>query len=380
MSGPAVSASALLTRLCHRLKDCDVTWLYGPLLPGKSSNMSGSDINSNVGLSKSNSFIQSQSKKKPILKKRSMSEVMLQKSLSSSSLIKQAAAAVQAQQRELPRGIRVSARPRFERAATDYVTFPFSSRRLSKESISAGPSTSISGAISPNSERKHIHFNESVEQCIAVEVKGEEDDDVDSDPYNIDYDSDSDDGMIMMKRTTSKRPKPIPRRRLSNHDKPEKKMLSSLPPTRLKFGADDEEESTETAMKHSYRSPVLSPSSSQETLRPSKPSSKLFFVDSDDEDEDEENDKDDSFGPGLRSPPPGGFGSSSSASSSGFRRTISSSSLNAAPAGMKRTESGMFMPNDDGETASEGIVGFVLDTVNTAKDIAHVVWNVGWRR
>lgn len=340
--------------------------------------MSGSDSTSNVGLSKSNSFIQSQSKKKPILKKRSMSEVMLQKSLSSSSLIKQAAAAVQAQQRELPRGIRVSARPRFERAATDYVTFPFSSRQLSKESMSAGPSTAMSGVISPSSERKHIHFNESVEQCIAVDVKGAEDDDVDSDPYNIGYDSDSDDGMIMMKRTTSKRRKPILRRRSSNHDRPEKKMLSSLPPTRLKYEG-DEEEPTETAMKHSYRSPVLSPSSSQETLRPSKPSSKLFFVDSDDEDEDEGKEKDDSFGPGLRSPPPGGFGPSSS-SSSGFRRTISSSSLNAAPAGMKRTESGMFMPNDDGEAASEGIVGFVLDTVNTAKDIAHVVWNVGWRR
>lgn len=341
--------------------------------------MSGSDDTSNVGLSKSNSFIQSQSKKKPILKKRSMSEVMLQKSLSSSSLIKQAAAAVQAQQRELPRGIRVSARPRFERAATDYVTFPFSSRRLSKESISAGPSAALSGAISPNSERKHIHFNESVEQCIAVEVKGEEDDDADLDDlYNMDYDSDSDDGMIMMKRTTTRRRKPIMKRRSSNHDRPEKKMLSSLPPTRLKYEG-DEEEHCETAMKHSYRSPILSPSSSQETLRPSKPSSKLFFVDSDEEDEEEEQEKDDSFGPGLRSPPPGGFGTSSS-SSSGFRRTFSSSSLNAAPAGMKRTESGMFMPNDDGETASEGIVGFVLDTVNTAKDIAHVVWNVGWRR
>lgn len=341
--------------------------------------MSGSDDTRHVGISKSNSFIQSQSKKKPILKKRSMSEVMLQKSLSSSSLIKQAAAAVQAQQRELPKGIRVSARPRFERAATDYVTFPFSSRRLSKESISAGPSRALSGAISPTSERKHIHFNESVEQCIAVEVKGEEDDDVDLDPYHVDYDSDSDDGMIMMKKTTNKRRKPVLRRRLSSHDKPEKKMLSSLPPTRLKYEG-DEDEPTETAMKHSYRSPVLSPSSSQETLRPSKASSKLFFVDSDEDEE--ETEKDETFGPGLRSPPPGGFGSSpssSSSSSSGFRRTISSSSLNAAPAGMKRTESGMFMPND-GETASEGIVGFVLDTVNTAKDIAHVVWNVGWRR
>lgn len=357
-----------------------MTWLYGPLLPGKSSSLSDFDTTDHDGLGGSSSFLQSPAKKKPILKKRSMSEVMLQKSLSSSSLIKQAAAAVQAQQRELPKGIRVSTRPRFERAATDYVTFPFSSRRMSKDEISAGPTSATTGAGSPRSaERKHIHFNESVEQCIAVDLKGE-DDDGDTDSFNVNYDSDSDDGMIMMKRKPNKRWNPIVKSRSSNPDKPEKKMLSSLPPTRLKYEGDDDDENS--AMKHSYRSPALSPSSSQETLRPSKPSSKLFFADSEDEDEDEE--QDDSFGLGLRSPPPGGFGSSSSSaalsSSGGFRRTISSTSLNAAPAGMKRTESGMFMPNDEGETASEGIVGFVLDTVNTAKDIAHVVWNVGWRR
>ncbi|KAF3769072.1 hypothetical protein M406DRAFT_250582 [Cryphonectria parasitica EP155] len=361
------------------LKDCDVTWLYGPLLPGKSSSLSGSNHDSRVGISKSNSFIQSQSKKKPILKKRSMSEVMLQKSLSSSSLVKQAAAAVQAQQRELPRGIRLSARPRLARAATDYVTFPFSSRRMSKEDLSTAPSSSTSGIISPNSERKHIHFNEQVEQCIAVEVKGDEDDeDMDSDRFNIGYDSESDDG-IVMKRTNTRKRRPILRRKPSRHESSDKKMLNPLPPTTLKYRDDDTPEPVETAMKHSYRSPMMSPSSSQETLRPSKSSGKMFFVDESDEEEDETGD--DGFsGPGLRSPPPGGFGSSSSSSSSGFRRSPSSNSLNAAPAGMKRTESGMFMPYEEGETASEGIVGFVLDTVNTARDIAHVVWNVGWRR
>lgn len=348
-----------------------MTWLYGPLLPGNISMTGDAEDQSDVGLSKSNSFIQSQSKKKPILKKRSMSEIMLQRSISASSLIKQAAAAVQAQQRETPKGIRVTARPRFERAATDYVTYPFSARRGSKDQVSAGPSSSTSGILSPSSERKHIHFNEKVEQCIAVDVKGDEDEDVDSDRYNYDFDSDSDDG-IMMKKSSPKRRRPVLRRKSSTYDR-SKKSINMLPPTTLKY-REDTPEPPETAMKHSYRSPVLSPSSSQETLRPSKPSGKMFFVDSEDEDEDDE---DDMFGAGLRSPPPGGFGSSTSG---GFRRSASTSSLNAAPAGMKRTESGMFMPYEEGETASEGIVGFVLDTVNTARDIAHVVWNVGWRR
>lgn len=333
-----------------------------------------SEDHSDIGLSKSNSFIQSQSKKKPILKKRSMSEIMLQRSISASSLIKQAAAAVQAQQRQMPKGIRVTSRPKFERAATDYITYPFSARRMSKDQVSVGLSSSTSGIVSPSSERKHIHFNEKVEQCIAVDVKGDgdEDEDVDSDRYNYEMDSDSDDG-IMMKKAAPKRRRPVLRRKSSTYDK-SKKSINMLPPTTLKY-REDTPEPPETAMKHSYRSPVLSPSSSQETLRPSKPSGKMFFVDDEDEDEDDEDG--DAFGPGLRSPPPGGFGSSTSG---GFRRSASSSSLNAAPAGMKRTESGMFMPYEEGETASEGIVGFVLDTVNTARDIAHVVWNVGWRR
>ncbi|KUI54049.1 hypothetical protein VP1G_01324 [Cytospora mali] len=337
------------------LKDCDVTWLYGPLLTGKKSFSAAPEeqATSSTGLSKSNSFIHSQSKKKPILKKRSMSEVMLQKSLSSSSLIKQAAAAVQAQQKAMPRGIRVTPRPKFERAATDYVTFPFSSRRMSREQLSVGPSSSTSGVLSPNGERKHIHFNEKVEQCIAVDMKADDDDDDDdvgSDRFN--YDSDSDDGIIMMRTTTRKR-RPILRRKTSSQDK-KKKSINMLPPTTLKY-REDTPEPQETAMKHSYRSPVMSPSSSQETLRPSKPSGKrMFFID--DESEEDESVNDGEFGDGLRSPPPGGF------SSSGFHRTPSANNLNAAPSGMRRTESGMFMPFEEGESASEGIFGFVLDT------------------
>jgi hypothetical protein len=60
----------------------------------------------------------------------------------------------------------------------------------------------------------------------------------------------------------------------------------------------------------------------------------------------------------------------------------SSSSLNAEPSGMRRTPSGMFMPyeEDEDDVVSDGLFGRVVDTVNTAKDIAHVIWNVGWRR
>ncbi|KJR80595.1 protein phosphatase type 1 complex subunit hex2 [Sporothrix schenckii 1099-18] len=431
MNGSYLRICFVLTQ--PRLKDCDVTWLYGPLQTGHAAVPPG-QVADSVELTKSNSFLANN--KKPILKKRSMSEIMLQRSLSASSLIKQAAAAVQAQQKDS--GARRMSRPRLERATTDYVTFPFSSRQYSTGPPSMLPSTSSSGIVSPTSERRHIHFNEQVEQCIAVEAKGE-DDDADSFIARPNYDSDSDDGAIMMKRTTSKH-RMQPRRRHSymNHHN-ESKTIAMLPSTTLKYREDTEDlpgaGSTGSAMKHSYRSPVLSPSSSQETLRPSKASGKLFFGADDDDDEDDEdsdghvvqqpkddddddddndsNSDDDNFGMAMSGPilRAGGLklsgstsrlggnsidsalhassmfdniGSSSSSSSGGggLKRTTSTSSLSAEPTGMRRTSSGMFMPYDEGEPAeggNGGLVGRVIDTVNTARDIIHVIWNVGWR-
>ncbi len=275
-------------------------------------------------------------------------------------------------------------------------------------------STSSSGIVSPSAERKHIHFNEQVEQCIAVEIKADEDDDDENERtarYSLD-DSDSDDGAIMMKRTVSKH-RMQPRRRHSSATHTESKTIAMLPSTTLKY-LDDIAEMTDagsagSAMKHSYRSPVLSPSSSQETLRPSKASGKLFFAADDDEDEDDSDSDDDRIGMSMGGSKRGAGGLASSASTSrlgsvkdsglsqsifagssgsssgggGLKRTTSTSSLSAEPAGMRRTASGMFMPYDEGEPAgggNGGLVGRVIDTVNTARDIVHVIWNVGWRK
>ncbi|KAK1600176.1 protein phosphatase type 1 complex subunit Hex2/Reg1 [Colletotrichum navitas] len=317
------------------LKDCDVTWLYGPLQTGPNTlNPITTDPNS-ARLTKNNSFVN----KKPILKKRSMSEVMLQRSLSASSLLKQAAAAVQAQEKD---GRRRLARPTLERATTDYVTFPFSSRRLSRESSNLCPSSTSSGIISPSSEKKHIHFNEQVSQCIAVDIKGDDDEDEEAGTERYDN-SDSDEGGVMMKRSRTKKKMPLPRKKsVMIAAATEGKTIAMLPSTTLKY-REDTPEPQETAMKHStsYRSPVISPSSSQETLRPSKGSGKFFF---DDEDEEEE-----AASMGWQSPT-----RSDDNKSTGLQRSSSTNSLNAEPAGMRRTSS--------------------------ARDIAHVIWNVGWRK
>ncbi|CRK46211.1 hypothetical protein BN1723_006942 [Verticillium longisporum] len=319
-----------------KLKDCDVTWLYGPLQTGH-NNFAPITSSQNSGiLTKNNSFIH----KKPILKKRSMSEVMLQRSLSASSLVKTAAAAVQAQ--ESSSGGRRLSRPTLERASTtDY--------------------------------RKHIHFNEQVEQCIAVEIKGEEDED--EAMYSDRYDhSDSDEDAIMMKRSKTKKRVPIARRQFKKKKtttQSEGKTIAMLPSTTLKY-REDTPEPVETAMKHStgvYRGPI-SQSSSRETLRPAKSSGRFFIEDDDDDDAAMEE---------LLSPR-GGW-QSPATDEGALQRTPSTSSLNAEPAGMRRTPSGMFMPYEEGESGSnEGIIGRVVDTVNTARDIAHVIWNVGWRK
>ncbi|KAK4101704.1 hypothetical protein N658DRAFT_52139 [Parathielavia hyrcaniae] len=353
------------------LKDHDVTWLYGPLQTGASSFNHTTSSSDSARLSKSNSFVN----KKPILKKRSMSEIMLQRSLSTSSLVKQAAAAVQAQQKGVLK--RTFRRPGLERANTDFMTFPFSSRGVSHGGTSLFPSARSSGLVSPNSGRKHIHFNEQVSQCIAVDVKGEDDEDDEAAMESYGGDSDSDDGAIMMKQTQSKKRRPVLKKSYSSSGS-ESKTIAMLPSTTLKY-REDTPEPTETAMKHStsggIRSPLLSPSSSQETLRPSKKSGKIFFAGDEDEDEDDEDEDKIDIRPGAFPAAQRGEGGS------GLRRSASSASLTADPAGMRRTSSGMFMPAEELLPANpdDGLVGRMLTTVNTARDIAHVIWNVGWR-
>lgn len=320
---------------------------------------------SSVTLSKTDSLVNLN--KKPILKKRSMSEVMLQRSLVSASLLKQATAAVQAQE---TRGV---LKHTTDKSNTDYyVTYPLSIRRGSQGTGSSiAASTDSSNVSSPFPERKHIHFNEQVEQCIAIDVKDDEEEDFDHDA--IGEDSDSDDGGVMMKRVKVKKRAPSKRRskKSANSDG---KIIAKLPSTTLKYRADTPEP-RETAMKHStgvYRSPILSPSSSQETLRPTKQSSRFFFGEEDDDDG--LSDGTLIASSGWRSPPASQLGG-------GIHRSSSTGSLTDEPAGMRRTPSGMFMPCEEGEASNgDGIIGRVIDTVNTARDIAHVIWNVGWRK
>jgi hypothetical protein len=342
----------------NRLKDVDVTWLYGPLQTASARIVSQATSEPASQLSKSNSFVN----KKPILKKRSASEVMLQKSISSSSLLKQAAASLQAQ--EESGGARL--RPAFKRATSDFVTSTIPSRTISRDTADSYSSRSTSGLQTPaEGERKHIRFDEKVEQCIAVDIKEGDEDEVDE--WAMQEDDSSDDGLIMMK--TSK--KPISRSNSRSSFSGESKTIAKLPSTTLKYRTDSPD-INEQKPNHSlgvFRSSKLSPSPSQETLRPSNPS-RNFLLGEDDDDDDYSWNPSAAFDDGN--------------SSSVRRQTTRSDEMNVQEGSglLRRTESGMFMPfeDDEDELRPGGIFGRVVETVNTARDIAHVIWNVGWRK
>ena len=358
-----------------RLKESDVTWLYGPLQQACDRYQSHQISEPTSRISKNNSFVN----KKPILKKRSMSEVMLQRSLSASSLIKQAAASVQAQEDARQKGSdHVRERPILGRGASDFITLAIPSAPPSRDTIEASSSSqSSSGLMTPdNSRDRHIRFDDTVEQCIAVDAKDGEFDEEEQWLFKDD-DDDTDDDVVMMKTSSKKQLVGSQRSSRSSSLTGARPSIEKLPATKLKFRCDSPDlanSSQNSTGNFLGKKGHLSPSPSQETLRPSHPSSN-FLLPRDDGDEDDE---------GWQ--PSGAFAN--------FRRDSLSPRQEKAPAyweeehtdenptGLRRTSSGMFMPyeEDEDDIVANSLFGRVVDTVNTARDIAHVIWNVGWRR
>ncbi|KAI4177932.1 MAG: hypothetical protein LQ343_000016 [Gyalolechia ehrenbergii] len=343
------------------MKDHDVTWLYGPLQSNASKRFNCDSACAASWLSRSNSF----ASKKPILKKRSLSELMLQRSISSSTLIQQATDALRAQQPD--ERLRDRPIPR-ERALSDIVTSSnpeTPSSPSNEDATSTQPSSSTSGLQTPCTKR-HIHFNNKVEQCIAINDGGHGRCKYGKALYD---DSDSDDDMLMMKSVATKakpRSTSTPRNSFSN----ESKTIAMLPSTTLKYRRDtpdpirQQEKQKDVAWSKSFK---IAQSPSQETIKPSV-SPTNFLLD----DEDEDMDMNWQPSPGRRD--------------SIFLHRSHTGNLNDDEEslqernGLRRTPSGMFMPYDDDDNHNTtGLLGKVIDTVNTAKDIAHVIWNVGWR-
>lgn len=360
-----LSSSPLMLTPLYRLKDCDVTWLYGPL---KTSDTETSDSPPPSRLETPNSYLE----RKPILKKKTASETILQRSLSQHTLLQHAGAILKAQEAN---------GWRFQRSNTDstdgtsHIEGIPHHQRTGSSTYSLGgtltsSSNSNSGMTSP-SERKHIHFNNEVVQCIAVE-KGW--------PVEAAEDEDEDDHLMMQTHGKMQSraqgqgqsqgqgyKSPSPRTSFS-----ESKTIAPLPSTTLKCrDIPEPQPQPQPTLSILDRWSTLSPSSSVETLRPppttstSNANSANFLLD-DEDDEDPSLD----FTSHYNQP---WF------SNSNDHENDDGGAGGDNDRGLHLTSSGMFMPEDQ-EQLNNGLLGRVVDTVNTARDIAHVIWNVGWRR
>lgn len=317
---------------------------------------------------------------KPILKKRSMSEVMLQKSLSSSSLLKQATDAINSQASERLR----SGRPIPSRALSDFGN----GRRQPPTSGATDelPTALASGTQSPSCQ-KHITFNHKVQQCIAVEVdKADDVEEVSGAGFGVgpEYDdSSSDDGLLMM---GSARPKPS--RSSSGQSGKEARTIAPLPSTTLKpvdEPTPKRSQSFATGLTSFFLGTPLTSGSNNSGSGSIMDNSDLYgsldeipqlpdystLPSLDDTDDDEElaelnwgsaafSSRRDSIS--LARPRFDGYFSPSVAKYSGKSHEIDYS----------------YEEDEDDEVAA-GLFGRAVDAVNTAKDIAHVIWNVGWR-
>jgi hypothetical protein len=293
---------------------------------------------------------------------------MLQRSLSTSWLFEQAEATIRdhqtgedGQNRDLPS---------MGQATSASAAFTFSSRRESSGNptlhhsiLSLGPPSSGTG------EKKHIHFSEQVEQYIALEINGDDDGELNSSIIDDCEDSDSDDEGIMMKTIHSKRKLPL----MSNTGAAQGnfsvngKTIAMLPSTTLKYG-EIIPEPVETAMEHSNGFRNESKFSLSICTQPGR---------------DLENDN--AIVNWLST---GAFTNNKESMAVTQDRPQNlymygpSLSLGCDQLDRRRTPLDMFMLNerDKDEVAPEGLVEKMLDTVNVAKDIGYMFWNVGWKR
>jgi len=155
---------------------------------------------------------------------------MLRRSVSSASLLKQAANTAEGQKNR-------------QEASTSYSSFDFSTPGLTRANTTGLNSLTTSTYNSPSPDQgtwnsKNVRFHELVEQCIALGHLGD-----DEPEYH--YISDSDDDVVVMRKTPTKR---VSKQRLQSvkpkkkHAPEKKKTIEKLPHATLKCPLEAEKE------------------------------------------------------------------------------------------------------------------------------------------
>ena len=261
-------------------------------------------------------------------------------------------------------------------------------------------SCSSSGVSTP-CEPRHITFNDKVEQCIVIH-------DYKNEPatlYGVAADDDSDDGAVMMRHESRKEQKlsHITSNALRNSFcNDEKKTIAKLPATTLKYWQNESEpepveQATSPRPEFWEVGTKLVHSSSQETLKPTSPSSNFLMDEEDEEDEDDgwnvgpfqkekrrdslfvhrsrtmrDLDEDDEEDYDLD------YAEQRYAASA--RKDFEKESFNIHKSMQHTPVRHADYEEDEDDIMAQGLFGKVIDTVNTARDMAHVIWNVGWQK
>ncbi|KAH6699883.1 hypothetical protein BKA61DRAFT_582732 [Leptodontidium sp. MPI-SDFR-AT-0119] len=322
------------------LKDCDATWLYSPLQTSPYNLFTPSTSAAGTGISQLNCFLN----KKPILKKRSLSEVMLQMSISATSLLNPATSAVRASRSDATCTAQKSDRVSIGTVTADYVTPPLSLQSWRQDNVNELPSVTPPGEQSlATNERRHIHFSDKVEQFIALDVE-DSDDDEDAREIDGDDDSSSDDG-LMMKR--SSKPNVLNRgsgKSSQTNFSAERSTIAILPSTTLKYRVD--------------------------APKPTEPTTKIL-IDSEDENADVSRNLSSTFAK---------YQESISVTHGRTQLNTLRVMNGGGGCGDLHFPISTFMCEEgDSDVVATGLIDQVVDAINTAKDIAYVIWNVGWR-
>lgn len=333
---------------CRRLKDCDVTWLYGPMKAyGR-----GDDTPTTLNTSPPPSQLETPTgypDRKPILKKKTASEMILQRSLLQHTLLQHAGAILKAQEADNGQSRSTSS--------------PASSLgRLTGQKTASLDRTPpyTSSSLSSPSEGRHIHFNNEVSQCIAVEAK-------DGEGEHGEWPGTFDDGDFINDSIAMEQdfPEAACDSRSPSRSCNENRTIAPLPSTTLKYRGDTPEPPAGSLLDrwyHNYSTSSPSPWPSVETLRPSQSSHSLRLDDAD------HHDSRSSWQRHPRHAYP------SHRSSSWLGESEDEFDID------QDLTSGDALPYEDGDFSDTGVFDKMVDAVNTAKDIAHVIWNVGWRR
>ncbi|KAK2735751.1 hypothetical protein FQN57_001131 [Myotisia sp. PD_48] len=366
-------------------KDADVTWLYGPLHVenGRDSSYPYPSPPSPVSNSTSTSSLID---KKPILKKRTISQSILQRSLPTHATLRLADAILDSQA------------PTLARYSSD-----FDGTSSRSESSCSSPPVSSCGDY-PVVSKRHISFNNEVAQCVAVDGKDEYDFDYGFDRrdygfYNVyergygafELDEPSDDDVVMINDNSQTKSfssqSTAPRSSVTT----ESRTIAHLPSTTLKYRCDTPEPviDSEGDRSSGFFSAFMSRSASTETLRPSKTSSDTDFC-LDDECEADESSTGWDMKWNIKRPEPAKptsspipipqsewFPNSNDGHDDQKESDLSSSAV-FLPFGYDEADEDTSQWRDENGNENRGLIDKVMDTVNTAKDIAHVIWNVGW--